>query len=487
MDSEDVVNTPMLEEDLAPLNAQIEKVRKKQKAFQDDLSAVEAELERLDSDKQKFDALRNVCDALDKLKELELDELFWEGIAEAQTAAEHVERTRGRIAALEEEVVSVLEKQHAVQKEIEQCDNELSILYDDVSEVYQREEERKDAYVVEREISPAPYRMMVMPWTREAESERIYRRSVSLALLLCFVFSFLFSMIKVPIPDRSTTEVKIPKRLVQLVKKEALKPKPLPKKVQKKLDETQEKPELAKKETKPKEKKSSTEPSKKKVAAASIKQKAAARKKAVSVGVLAFKDSFKDLLKETSVPKLGSQARLNQKTPSVRGGAVPSRSLVAMQAKSGSSGGINNATVNRNIGNSNVDRLGGDGVGNGLGLTRVTSNISNLEESARADSDGLVSGRTDEEIQIVFDRYKATLYRIYNKELRKDPTLRGKILMRITIEPDGSVSMCGVESTDLDSPELVKKIVERTKKINFGSKEGIQKVTILYPIDFLPA
>ena len=27
-------------------------------------------------------------------------------------------------------------------------------------------------------------------------------------------------------------------------------------------------------------------------------------------------------------------------------------------------------------------------------------------------------GRTDEEIQIVFDRYKAALYRLYNKELR---------------------------------------------------------------------
>lgn len=102
-------------------------------------------------------------------------------------------------------------------------------------------------------------------------------------------------------------------------------------------------------------------------------------------------------------------------------------------------------------------------------------------------SSGLAPGRTDEEIQIVFDRYKTALYRIYNQELRKNPTLRGKILMRISIETNGEVSMCKVESTDLASPELVEKIVERIKRFNFGPKEGVSKITILYPIDFLPA
>jgi hypothetical protein len=47
--------------------------------------------------------------------------------------------------------------------------------------------------------------------------------------------------------------------------------------------------------------------------------------------------------------------------------------------------------------------------------------------------------------------------------------------------------MCKVESTDLASPELVAKIVERIKRFNFGPKEGVPKMTILYPIDFLPA
>jgi len=41
----------------------------------------------------------------------------------------------------------------------------------------------------------------------------------------------------------------------------------------------------------------------------------------------------------------------------------------------------------------------------------------------------------------VFDRYKASFYRLYNRELRNNPALKGQMVLRLTIEPDGSVSM----------------------------------------------
>ena len=97
------------------------------------------------------------------------------------------------------------------------------------------------------------------------------------------------------------------------------------------------------------------------------------------------------------------------------------------------------------------------------------------------------ASRTDEEIQIVFDRYKASFYRLYNRELRNDPTLQGQMVLRLTIEPDGSVSMCVLQSTDMDAPDLAAQVVNRVRTINFGAKEGVQAVTIVYPIDFLPA
>jgi outer membrane biosynthesis protein TonB len=317
--------------------------------------------------------------------------------------------------------------------------------------------------------------------------------------VICFVFGTPISLIKVPIPDRSVAVVEIPKRLVKLVKQDLPRPVPMPKPVSK---QPQKEPKQPKEKPKPKPDKpkpdkppkgGSTEKKQTKLASAKGSGAAAARKKAEGVGVLRFKNDFADLMNATPIAKLGTEARLSNKSPLMKGQAVARRSLVAIQAKGSSSGGITNAGVSRNIGNGNVDRLGGggggigDGTGSGVGFAQVQSAIANLEESSRPLSDGLAPGRTDEEIQIVFDRYKATLYRIYNRELRKDPTLRGKILLRISIETNGTVSMCKVESTDLASPELVAKIVERIKRFNFGPKEGVPKLTILYPIDFLPA
>jgi hypothetical protein len=488
------VNTSILESELAPLNVEIEQVRIKHEALESELRVVEAELKTFSADRERFDALQDVCNALEKLGELKADKLFWEGIPEVKDAAGHVERLRSRVARFEGEISGVVEKQASYQEQINQCLDELQILDEEVRDAYDREEQRKQEFVVEREISPVPYRAMIMPWTKEAESESRFRRAIFVALILCFVFGAPILLIKIPIPDRSDTVVEIPKRLVQLVKEDLPKPAPVKKPVPK---QAKEKPKpTPDKQHKPDKRPKGGGPAKKQTKLASAKGggAAAARKKANHVGVLKFKDAFAGLMNETPVAKLGTEARLSNKSFRVKGQAVAQRSLVAIQGKGGSSGGISNFGVSRNIGNGNVGRLGGgggsgigDGTGSGVGFVRVESAIAGLEESSRPLSDGLASGRTDEEIQIIFDRYKAALYRIYNRELRKDPTLRGKILMRISIETNGSVSMCKVESTDLTSPKLVANIVERIKRFNFGPKEGVPKITILYPIDFLPA
>ncbi|MDH3964371.1 MAG: hypothetical protein OEV25_13250, partial [Deltaproteobacteria bacterium] len=78
------MNTSLLEQELAPLNAQIEQARQKREMLEDELRVVEAELETFSADRQRFDALRDVCNALDKLGQLKADKLFWEGIQEAK-------------------------------------------------------------------------------------------------------------------------------------------------------------------------------------------------------------------------------------------------------------------------------------------------------------------------------------------------------------------------------------------------------------------
>jgi hypothetical protein len=97
-----------------------------------------------------------------------------------------------------------------------------------------------------------------------------------------------------------------------------------------------------------------------------------------------------------------------------------------------------------------------------------------------------VAGRTDEEIQIVFDRYKAALYRLYNRELRVDPSLRGQMVLKLTIEPSGIVSFLELQATDMKAPNLVAQVLERVRTFDFGAKD-VAPITIVYPIDFLPA
>ncbi len=154
--------------------------------------------------------------------------------------------------------------------------------------------------------------------------------------------------------------------------------------------------------------------------------------------------------------------------------------MVTTQAPS-SSGGINLAALSRDVGSG-----GGEGIER-VQVIQATSSIGGLGGSDRPLSHGPGPSRTDEEIQIVFDRHKAALYRLYNRELRRDPTLQGQMVLRLTIDPDGSVSLCALQSTDMKAPQLSAQVVERVKTFDFGAKEGVPPVTILYPIDFLPA
>jgi outer membrane biosynthesis protein TonB len=201
------------------------------------------------------------------------------------------------------------------------------------------------------------------------------------------------------------------------------------------------------------------------------------REQVKSRGILAFRESFATAASLRPAAQLGSQARVSNAGEDAVG--RPERMMVSTNAP-GSSGGINLADVSRDVGG------GGPGL-QGVQIGRVASSIGGAEGPARPLSGGSAAGRTDEEIQIVFDRYKAALYRLYNRELRKDPTLRGQLVLRLTIEPDGTVSLCQLHSSDMNAPELADQVVERVLTFDFGAKEDIVAMTIIYPIDFLPS
>ena len=197
-----------------------------------------------------------------------------------------------------------------------------------------------------------------------------------------------------------------------------------------------------------------------------------------AAGILAFREQFSGLAESAPDARLGAKARIS--SAGEAGSARPQRSMVTTQAQS-SSGGINLAALSRDVGSG-----GGEGIER-VQVIQATSSIGGLGGSGRPLSHGPGPSRTDEEIQIVFDRHKAALYRLYNRELRRDPTLQGQMVLRLTIDPDGSVSLCVLQSTDMKARQLSAQVVERVKTFDFGAKEAVPPVTILYPIDFLPA
>ena len=208
------------------------------------------------------------------------------------------------------------------------------------------------------------------------------------------------------------------------------------------------------------------------------------QQKVGNAGILAFRDKFASLTQDKAAPRLGADARYSAGDDV---GHASAGSLLTTNTP-GSSGGINVASLSRSVGGGRGGDGGGPGGIPGIGVGRATSPIAGIGGGERPLArNGPGPSRTDEEIQIVFDRYKASFYRLYNKELRIDPTLRGQMVLRLTIEPDGSVSMCVLQSSDMKAPELSAQVVSRVLTINFGAKEGVQALTIVYPIDFLPA
>src|SRR5207302_2402442 len=185
-------------------------------------------------------------------------------------------------------------------------------------------------------------------------------------------------------------------------------------------------------------------------------------------GMLAFKEQFASLAQDQNAPRLGSDARYAAADDV---GQASSHSLLTTNTP-GSSGGIDAGAVGGKGGGGGGRGGGGGGTGGpGLQVARAKSSIAGIgggDGRPKAHS-GPVASRTDEEIQIVFDRYKSAFYRDYNRTLRINPTLQGKMVLRLTIEPDGSVSMCQLQSTDMDSPDLVTQVVNRVKTINFGA------------------
>jgi protein TonB len=213
-----------------------------------------------------------------------------------------------------------------------------------------------------------------------------------------------------------------------------------------------------------------------------------ARKKAAQAGLLPFVDELADLRDDFEVTPDKLQTPANS-TGTVDGPPRAERSLVTSKAGA-ASGGINTAAVSKGFGYGagNLDGhgttqmqvpFGGSGGGSAMRGSGPADGVSRSGSGKRP-------SRSQEEIELVFDRNKSAIYALYNRALRDNPALMGKVVMQLTITPSGEVTDCRILSSELGDAELERKLVARVRMFRFEDKD-VEAITTTKPIEFFPA
>jgi periplasmic protein TonB len=238
---------------------------------------------------------------------------------------------------------------------------------------------------------------------------------------------------------------------------------------------------------------------------------AAARKRASGVGLLAASSEIAAIAAAPAAVQLrqdiapGPGVGTGQ-GPGVGAGTeagLPARAMITSNAGRGS-GGLNTAPFSRDTGGGGlagrattvVEGYAGGGGGGGAGGGGAGG-------SGRAGAGGGAgagpaaggtltrsgsgkASRSIEEIKLVFERNKGAIYALYNRALREDSSLQGKVVVQLKIDPSGAVIDCRILSSELKNDDLERKLVARIRQFDFGAKD-VEPMVVSWPVDFLPS
>ncbi|MBN8488663.1 MAG: AgmX/PglI C-terminal domain-containing protein, partial [Burkholderiales bacterium] len=122
------------------------------------------------------------------------------------------------------------------------------------------------------------------------------------------------------------------------------------------------------------------------------------------------------------------------------------------------------------------------GKGNGTGVGGGSASKGGAVQRGNSGK----ASRSLEEIRLVFERHKGAIYAIYNRALRDDPSLQGKVVVELRIAPSGAVAGLRLVSSELKTPELESKLLARIRQFDFGAKD-VDEIVVSWPLDFLPS
>lgn len=296
------------------------------------------------------------------------------------------------------------------------------------------------------------YRRFELPWDVDPESDLRVRRYVWGGLAALVVFGIIIQFVPKPKVEAAAP---IPERLARLMVQEKPKPPPPPPPPQQVVE-----PEKPREQPKP-------VPQEQRVEQA---RKNAERRLSNATRELdAIQSQFAALApadtKNLSAGTANAEARSD-------------RSLIASKAGTGSAG-VAAATSSAGFG-------GGAGALGTNNTTTVNSSVAAIGPGGKPGGAVDSKGRRGQEgFEEEFDRNKGALYALYTRALRERPELQGKLVLEVTVAPSGEVTACRVVSSELNDPELERKIVARVRLIRFAAG-NFAATTFTKPIEFFP-
>jgi protein TonB len=346
------------------------------------------------------------------------------------------------------------------------------------------------------------FRYAVLPWTVAEDDEKRFKRIVKRVLLVIALLFLLMPWIPVPKEDRTVQE--LPPQFARLLLEKPVPPPPAPVVKQEKPPGTEDKqnptkvPETAKPEPTKAPVPEARKPEPNKPPGEKLED---ARKKASGVGLLALKDELAEIRGAPAAVQLKQDIKQG---PGVGTGVgvgvgagtdagIPDRALITSNA-TGGSGGINTAGYSRNTGGGGlagrattlVEGVAGGGGGGGAGGGGGGGGGGAGKGGTLQRGASGKASRSIEEIKLVFERNKGAIYAIYNRALRDDPALEGKVVLELKIAPSGQVVDLRIVSSELKAAELERKLLARIRQFDFGAKD-VDVMTVTWPVDFLPS
>lgn len=300
----------------------------------------------------------------------------------------------------------------------------------------------------------------ILPWEVDEQERARFRKILISFLLISILLSAIIPFLTVEKPDRNRV-VTIPPRLVKMVLEQKKEVEPPPPPQQPEEEEPEEEPEPEpEKEEEPKPEEPKPEPEKETA-------------KEVAKKHIAVFDALADLRDPDDMEDL----RKNQSMSNDTGEAAQvTRSLITKKATQGS-GGIRVATASQSSGTGSLA---------GQNTTNIKSDIGDAVANTKIRNKSGTLKRSSENIQLAFDKNKSQIDSLYQRALRKDPSLQGRVNFKLTILPNGTVSKVSILSSELNDPALEKRLISRIKRIKFGALDvAVWEGT--YLINFFPS